>query len=70
MTAPSTPSPPRAKTYKRETAGVMLAFLGGLAIWGIWDPQAWQEATFFTVPVFTFAGGAYALDAYFKQGGK
>ena len=70
MTDTTTPNAPRAKTYKRETAAAMLVFLGSLALWGVWDPQAWQEVTFFTVPVFTFAGGAFALDAYFKQGGE
>ena len=55
--------------YPRMQVRQALVFLGSLAIWGLWDPQAWQEATFFTFPVFTFAGGAFAMDAYFKQGG-
>jgi len=56
------------KTYKRETAGVMLVFLMGAHVWGVFDPQAAQMANFMTLPVFTFAGGAFALDAVFKQG--
>lgn len=60
----------RPKTFKREIAGVLLLFLGSLFVWGIIDPQstATQAAEFLTFPVFTFAGGAFAIDAVFKQG--
>jgi hypothetical protein len=61
-----------SKTYKREAAGVMLLFLAGLFLWGIYDPssRADETAEFLTLPVFTFAGAAFSLDAVFKQGGK
>lgn len=55
------------KTFKRELAAVMLAFLAGLVIWGIFDEQARDAARFLTLPVFTFAGGAFGLDALAKQ---
>lgn len=56
------------KTYKREVAGAMLVFLGGLFVWGVWVPEAAQAATYLTLPIFTFAAGAFAIDAVFKQG--
>lgn len=56
------------KTYKREVAVVMLLWIAAMAIWGVWQPDARQVAEFFALPVFTFAGGAFALDAVFKQG--
>lgn len=58
-----------SKTYKREVSVVMLLFLAGLSLAGIiWpDSQSWQAAEFFTFPIFTFAGGAFGLDAYFKR---
>jgi len=56
------------KTYKREVAISMLMFLGGLFVWGIWTPEAMQAAEFLTLPIFTFAAGAFAIDAVFKQG--
>lgn len=57
------------KTYKRETAGVLLFFWLVMAIWGVWEPEAQRIFEFITLPIFTFAGGAFALDATFKQGG-
>lgn len=57
------------KTYKREVALVMLTFWAGMSIWGVWEPEAQRIFEFVTLPVFTFAGGAFALDATFKQGG-
>lgn len=57
------------KTYKREVAVFMLTWLAGMTIWGIYEPQAAQAAEFFALPIFTFAGAAFALDAAFKQGG-
>lgn len=55
------------KTYKRETAGGLLVFLMGLFVWGVWEPMAFEAAQFLTLPVFTFAGGAFGMDAYAKQ---
>lgn len=57
------------KTYKRETAWTLLALWTAMMIWGVFDPQANLMAQFITLPVFTFAGGAFAIDAAFKQGG-
>ena len=59
----------KTKTYKREVALVMLVCLAGLFGWGVYSPQAMQVAEFLTFPIFTFAGGAFALDSAFKQGG-
>lgn len=56
------------KTYKREVASVMLVFLGGMFIWGVYSPGAQQAAEFLTLPIFTFVAGAFAIDAVFKQG--
>lgn len=56
------------KTYKREVAVAMLLFLGGLFVWGVGEPEAKQAAQFLTLPIFSFAGAAFALDAVFKQG--
>ena len=56
------------KTYKRETAAAMFAFLGGMFVWGVYQPAAMQAAQFLTLPIFTFGGAAFALDAVFKQG--
>ena len=56
------------KTYKREVAATMLTALGGLFVWGVWNTEAMQAAEFLTLPIFTFASGAFAIDAIFKQG--
>jgi hypothetical protein len=58
----------KTKTYKREVASVMLVCLAGLFGWGVYSPQAMQAAEFLTFPIFTFAGGAFALDTAVKQG--
>lgn len=58
------------KTYKRELAVVMLVALFGLFGWGVFDPEAKQVAEFLTLPIFTFAGGAFALDSTLKQGSR
>jgi hypothetical protein len=55
------------KTYKREVAGALLAGLGGLFIWGVFNAEAADAARFLTIPVFTFAAGAFGLDALAKQ---
>ena len=60
------PTPP--KTYKRELAVILLVFLGALFVAGLFMPEAAQAAQFLTLPIFTFTGGAFALDAVFKQG--
>jgi hypothetical protein len=56
------------KTYKREVAIAMFTFLGGMFVWGVYRTEAMQAAQFLTLPVFTFGGAAFALDAVFKQG--
>lgn len=56
------------KTYKREVAVALLVVLLGLFGWGVFDPEAMQAAEFLTLPIFTFAGGAFALDATLKKG--
>jgi len=61
------PNATKAKTYKRELAVVMLAFLGALFVWGVFDPEAKDSARFLTLPIFTFAGGAFGMDAWAKQ---
>lgn len=55
------------KTFKRETALVMLVILFALHMWGIWKPEVAEVARFLTAPIFLFAGGAYGLDAVAKQ---
>ncbi len=45
----------------------MLAFLAGFFIWGVWVETAREAARFLTLPIFTFAGGAFGLDAWAKQ---
>ena len=57
------------KTYKREAACAALLFLAGLTMAAIGYPDslAWEAAKHFTVPIFTFAGMAFGLDAYAKQ---
>lgn len=57
------------KTYKREIATVLLAILFGLFLWSFLenDPMILEGAKFLTLPIFTFAGGAFALDAKSKQ---
>jgi hypothetical protein len=56
------------KTYKREVGALLLAALFGFFTWGVFVAEAKQIAEFLTLPVFTFAGGAFAIDAVFKQG--
>lgn len=55
------------KTYKREVAGALLVALMAAHVWGVFNPQAAAAATTLTLPVFAFAGGAFGLDAAFKQ---
>lgn len=60
-----TQKPP--KTYKRETALVMLVLLGASHLWGVFDERAADMAVYLTMPIFMFAGAAFGLDAYAKQ---
>lgn len=45
----------------------MLLYLLGLFLWGVFEPRADQAARFLTLPIFTFAAGAFGLDALAKQ---
>lgn len=62
-----TEKPEKEKTYKREVAIAMLLFLAVFFVWGVYNPEASQASRFLTLPIFTFAGGAYSLDAFSKQ---
>jgi len=55
------------KTYKREVAVGLLAYYFVTLTWGIWDPGAAAAAEAVKIPAFTFAAGAFALDAGAKQ---
>lgn len=55
------------KTYKREVACVMLAYYFVMLTLGIWYPEAGTAAEAVKIPAFTFAAGAFALDAGAKQ---
>lgn len=55
------------KTYKRETASLMLTILFGMFVWGVSEPTAGEYAKFLTPFVFVFAAGAWGLDAWSKQ---
>lgn len=58
---------PTPKTYKREVAGLMLLFLAGLTVWGVWEPEAKEASRFYAIFIFTFSAGAWGLDAWAKQ---
>jgi hypothetical protein len=57
----------KEKTYKRETALGMLVFLACLMIYGIYNEQAFEVGKHLSAPIFLFAAGAFAIDAYSKQ---
>lgn len=63
-----TQKPQKEKTYKREAASVLLFVYFAAWFWGIWSPEAAVAAESVKYPVFTFAAGAFAIDAVFKQG--
>lgn len=54
------------KTYKRETAWAMLAFICGLFVWGAgWENQAATHAAeFLSAFVFIFAAGAFGIEGW------
>lgn len=58
------------KTYKREVACVMLAYYFVMLTMGVWYPEAGVAAESVKIPAFTFAAGAFALDAGAKQWSK
>lgn len=60
------------KTYKREAACVMFAFLFGLCIYGLQsgDQSALEWAKLLVSPIFLFGSLAFGLDAAAKQLGK
>lgn len=57
----------KPKTYKREVAAGMLAYYFAMLTLSIWYPEAGEAAEAAKIPVFTFAAGAFALDAGAKQ---
>ena len=58
------------KTYKREAASVMMLYFFTMLTLGMWFPEATQAAESVKIPAFTFAAGAFGLDAVAKQWGK
>ena len=55
------------KTYKREAAAVLMAFLGCMFVWGVYEDRAYQAAQYLTLPIFTFFSLAFGIDAYARQ---
>ena len=55
------------KTYKREVAGGLIAFVVGLTFAGIWYPAAGEAAESLKWETFSFAALAFGLDAWGKQ---
>jgi len=66
MTEPVVPK----KTYKREVASAMLGYYFIMLTLSIWFPEAFTAAESIKIPAFTFAAGAFALDAAAKQMGR
>lgn len=57
------------KTYKRETALGLLLFWMALGVTALVFPSTAGVFETATWPILGFAGGAFGLDATFKQGG-
>lgn len=57
------------KTYKREVAFLLLLYLIGMTIWGVYEPEAKEASRFHAIFIYTFAAGAWGLDALSKQFG-
>jgi hypothetical protein len=55
------------KTYKRETASVVLAVWGLMWAAGALHAGAAEQAEAIKAYVFTFAGLAFGMDSYSKQ---
>jgi len=58
---------PTEKTYKREVAAGMLAYYFLMLTLGLWYPAAAEAAASVQIPTFTFAAGAFALQAASTQ---
>lgn len=57
----------RLKTYKRESASVLMVFWAGMTVWGVFDPEAQKASEFMALFVFTAWMGAFGLDSLSKQ---
>ena len=55
------------KTFKRETAGVLLLALAALGGWSVSNPDALPVFEASVLPVILFAMGAFGLDTVAKQ---
>ena len=55
------------KTFKRETAGVLLLALAALGVWSVSNPDALPVFEASVLPVILFAMGAFGLDTVAKQ---
>jgi len=64
------PVVPPKKTFKREVAASMLLYYFLMLSLSIWYPEAFTAAESIKIPAFTFAAGAFALDAASKQMGR
>lgn len=58
----------KPKTYKREVALGLLLFWVILGVTALVIPEATEVFNIATWPILGFAGGAFGLDASFKQG--
>lgn len=52
------------KSYKREVAVVILAFLGGMGVWGVWKPEALAVAESLQYTLMPFVMLAFGLEGY------
>lgn len=70
--ADSNVEPKAPKTYKREVALGLFTTLAALVVAGVafGHERSWEAAQFFTLPVFSWAAGAFGLDAIAKQWGR
>jgi hypothetical protein len=58
------------KTYKREAATLILLYYFTMLTLSLWFPETGEAAESIKIPAFTFAAGAFGLDAVAKQWGK
>ena len=55
------------RTWKRETAALMLLTLLGFSICSLWFPPALEVLKILVYPATAFAGGAFGMHAYSTQ---